>query len=46
MDREDVADYMDMIVGEYRLGSSTEIPDRFKALDSDGDGDTFFRGIT
>jgi hypothetical protein len=38
MKREDVADYMYMIIGEYSLDTSTEIPERFKALDSDGDG--------
>jgi hypothetical protein len=38
MDREKVADYMYMITGEYSLDTSTEIPEQYKALDSDGDG--------
>lgn len=38
MDRDKVAEYMNMIRGDYRLSSTVEIPDRFKSLDTDEDG--------
>ena len=38
MKREDVKSYLDMIEGNYTLSSSTVIPDKFKLLDTDGDG--------
>jgi hypothetical protein len=38
MEREDVIAYMALIQRDYRLGSSTEIPDKFKPLDTDEDG--------
>jgi len=38
MEREDVIAYMALIESEYWFGSSTEIPDRFKPLDTDEDG--------
>jgi len=38
MIREDVELYMAMIIAEYSLGSSREIPENIKPLDSDGDG--------
>jgi hypothetical protein len=38
MKREEVAPYMDMILAEYMLGATVEIPDKFKPLDTDQDG--------
>ncbi len=38
MDRKDVESYLNMIESEYTLRSATEIPERFKTLDEDGDG--------
>ena len=38
MEREDVIAYMALIESDYRFGSSTVIPDRFKPLDEDEDG--------
>lgn len=39
MNREEVAAYTDAILSEYILGSSAEIPDKYKPLDTDGDGE-------
>ncbi|MGW8315237.1 MAG: thrombospondin type 3 repeat-containing protein [Bacteroidales bacterium] len=39
MKREDVAAYTDAILWEYMLGSTVEIPDKFKPLDTNGDGE-------
>lgn len=39
MKREEVAAYMDAILSEYMLGPSLEIPDKYKPLDTDGDGE-------
>jgi hypothetical protein len=38
MTREDVAEYLAIISGEYQLRSSHKIPEKFKSLDVDGDG--------
>lgn len=38
MPREDVDAYMTLIVNNYRLDSASEIPDRYKPLDTNGDG--------
>jgi hypothetical protein len=38
MVREEVGPYMDMILAEYMLGATVEIPDKFKPLDTDQDG--------
>ncbi|MGM0474268.1 MAG: hypothetical protein ACQERV_08995, partial [Bacteroidota bacterium] len=37
-DREDVADYMEMISMDYQVVTPTEIPEKFKSLDTDEDG--------
>jgi len=36
--REDVDEYLTLILNNYRLDSASEIPERYKALDTDGDG--------
>jgi len=38
MPREDVDAYNTLIMNNYRLPSASEIPERYKALDADGDG--------
>lgn len=38
MQREDVASYLEIIMGEYRLSSAVEIPEQFKPLDENNDG--------
>jgi Ca2+-binding EF-hand superfamily protein len=38
MPRDEVDAYMTLIVNNYRLASSSEIPERYKPLDSNGDG--------
>jgi len=38
MKREEVGRYMDMVLAKYMIRSEVEIPDKFKALDTDGDG--------
>jgi hypothetical protein len=38
MPRKDVEAYFATIRSSYRLGSSQEIPEKFKSLDEDGDG--------
>lgn len=38
MNRENVAEYTEMIRGNYRVTSAGEIPDKFKTLDTDDDG--------
>lgn len=38
MPREKVDEYLTLIMNNYRLDSATEIPERYKALDADGDG--------
>lgn len=38
MKRENVAEYLDLIRGAYRLSSAIEIPERFKPLDENDDG--------
>lgn len=38
MPRSEVDAYMTLIVNNYRLASSSEIPERYKPLDGDGDG--------
>lgn len=35
--RGDVSEYMDIIRGDYRFSSAVDIPERFKALDENGD---------
>ena len=39
MKREEVAAYMDAILSDYMLGSPVEIPDKYKPLDTDQDGE-------
>jgi hypothetical protein len=38
MERKDVADYIAITSGEYRLSSDVEIPEKFQVLDVDEDG--------
>lgn len=38
MPREEVEQYNTLIMNNYRLPSATEIPERYRALDVDGDG--------
>ncbi len=38
MPRDEVDAYMTLIVNNYRLASASEIPERYKPLDSNGDG--------
>lgn len=38
MERSDVAAYFSLIKSEYTLSSATEIPERYRSLDSDQDG--------
>ncbi len=39
MKREEVAAYMDAILSDYMLGSPVEIPEKYKPLDTDQDGE-------
>ncbi len=38
MPRDEVDAYMSLIINNYRLASASEIPERYKPLDSNGDG--------
>jgi len=38
MAREEVDAYMSLIINNYRLPSASEIPERYRPLDADGDG--------
>jgi len=38
MKREEVGPYMDMVLAKYITRSEVEIPDKFKSLDTNGDG--------
>ncbi|MEN8229711.1 MAG: hypothetical protein ABFS38_16235 [Bacteroidota bacterium] len=42
MKREDVAAYLVLIMDDYRIGSKTKIPEKFKSLDTDEDGELSF----
>ena len=45
MKREDVAAYTDAILWDYMLGSTMEIPDKFKPLDTNGDGELSYEEL-
>ncbi len=42
MKREDVAAYLILIMDDYRVGSRAEIPERFRPLDTNEDGELSF----